>query len=116
MLRMHDDGVQNIIYLGFYYAFNMTQAVDYGTETVKKVCRDAAIHCLVADVRHLDIVVGSDGMHPGMDLCVVLLFSPGRPISLLFNLTYHLISPDDAGYRQLANRIWETKQEYNVPF
>ncbi|KAM3570790.1 hypothetical protein VYU27_007158 [Nannochloropsis oceanica] len=87
MLRMHDDGVQHIIYLGFYYAFNMTQAVDYGTERVKRVCRDAAIDCFVADVRDLDVVVGPDGLHP-----------------------------DDAGYRHLADRIWETKQEYNIPF
>jgi len=116
MLRMHDDGVQHIIYLGFYYAFNMTQAVDYGTERVKRVCRDAAIDCFVADVRDLDVVVGPDGLHPGNYICVVHLFYPRRPTSLLFNLTNRLTSPDDAGYRHLADRIWETKQEYNIPF
>ena len=71
ILRMHDDGVQHIIYLGFYYAFNMTQAADYGTESLKRVCGAAAVDCHVADVRNLNIVVGWDGMHPGTSICCV---------------------------------------------
>ena len=90
ILRMHDDGVQHIIYLGFYYAFNMTQAADYGTESLKRVCGAAAIDSHVEDERTLDIVVGWDPMHPGE---IYLRRPPTSTRPCLFSQHFDLISP-----------------------
>ncbi|TFJ84043.1 hypothetical protein NSK_005138 [Nannochloropsis salina CCMP1776] len=86
LLCMHDDGVEHVIYLGFYYAFNMTEAVDYGMEGIKRVCEGAPIDCHVADARNLSIPTGWDGIHPL-----------------------------DEGYKRLSTRIWEVKEANNIP-
>ncbi len=87
MDKMAADGVQHVVYLGWYYVANMTAPVDYGSERLKTVCAAAPLDCHVADVRNVTIVTGFDGIHP-----------------------------NDAGYKQLAWRIWETKNAYNIPF
>ncbi|MEO1339156.1 MAG: hypothetical protein AAFV29_26170 [Myxococcota bacterium] len=66
-------GLQDIIYLGYYYpkggllgADDLDEAVDYGDATLARACRLSAARCSFVDprstIRNSDIVV--DGVHP----------------------------------------------------
>ncbi len=70
---MHADGVDNVIYLGYYYTKNglflldsMEEAVDYGDWRLGQACAFSAANCTFVDprstIRDSDIIV--DGIHP----------------------------------------------------
>ncbi|WP_148863698.1 SGNH/GDSL hydrolase family protein [Marinobacter fonticola] len=70
---MHADGVDNVIYLGYYYTKNgiflldsMEEAVDYGDTSLSQACSFSAVRCQFVDPRSTindaDIIV--DGIHP----------------------------------------------------
>lgn len=70
---MDNDGVENIIYLGYYYTKNallslksLKQAVDYGNETLARACEYSTVDCTFVDPRssinNNDIII--DGIHP----------------------------------------------------
>lgn len=70
---MNDDGVENIIYLGYYYTKNallplksLKQAVDYGNNTLSRACTNSTVACTFVDPRSSivdrDIII--DGIHP----------------------------------------------------
>ena len=86
LAKMHEDGVAHVIWMGFFYIGGLEKAVDYGFEAVKTACEGAKIHCEVADLRDLQIPRGWDGLHP-----------------------------DDAGYKMLAQRIWDVKLDNEIP-
>lgn len=71
--EMNDDGVDNIIYLGYYYTKNallslksLKQAVDYGNDTLARACANSSANCTFVDPRstivNSDIII--DGIHP----------------------------------------------------
>lgn len=70
---MHADGVDNVIYLGYYYTKNgifaldsMEEAVDYGDTRLSQACSYSAANCQFVDPRAAindsDIII--DGIHP----------------------------------------------------
>jgi hypothetical protein len=86
MQSMKDDGVRNIVYVGFYYIKGFEAAVDYGNEKIQTICSRMQC-CYFVDLRTTQVEVGWDGMHPV-----------------------------ESSYHAIANRIWEIVQENNVPF
>jgi lysophospholipase L1-like esterase len=88
--NMHSDGVDNVIYLGYYYTKNglflldsMEEAIDYGDMRLSQACRNSAANCKFIDprssIRDSNIII--DGIHPNTD-----------------------------GSRKLANLIWPVLQ------
>jgi len=88
--NMHSDGVDNVIYLGYYYTKNglflldsMEEAIDYGDMRLSQACRNSAANCKFVDprssIRDSNIII--DGIHPNTD-----------------------------GSRKLANLIWPVLQ------
>lgn len=70
---MHADGVDNVIYLGYYYTKdaiffldNLEEAIDYGDVRLSQACQYSAANCQFVDPRstinNSDII--SDGIHP----------------------------------------------------
>lgn len=70
---MHADGVDNVIYLGYYHTKNgiflldsMEEAVDYGDAKLAQACSYSAANCQFVDPRSTindsDIII--DGIHP----------------------------------------------------
>jgi hypothetical protein len=70
---MHADGVDNVVYLGYYYTKNalllldsMEQAVDYGDQKLAQACSYSVANCTFVDprssIRDSDIIL--DGIHP----------------------------------------------------
>ncbi|WP_404364222.1 SGNH/GDSL hydrolase family protein [Marinobacter sp.] len=70
---MHADGVDNVVYLGYYYTKNgllwldsMEEAVDYGDYRLSQACSFSAVACQFVDprstIRDRDIII--DGIHP----------------------------------------------------
>ena len=67
---MHADGVDNVIYLGYYHTKgivdNLEEAVDYGDGKLSQACAYSAANCTFVDPRWVindsDIIV--DGIHP----------------------------------------------------
>lgn len=87
---MAADGVDNVVYLGYYYTKNallllddMEEAVDYGDLRLSQACRFSAANCTFVDprstIRDSDIIL--DGIHP-----------------------------NTSGSRKLANLIWPRLQ------
>ncbi|MAA66951.1 MAG: hypothetical protein CL581_19515 [Alteromonadaceae bacterium] len=87
---MNADGVDNVIYLGYYYTKNgiflldsMEEAVDYGDMRLSQACSNSVVHCQFVDPRSSindsDIII--DGIHP-----------------------------DTGGSRKLANLVWPKLQ------
>lgn len=87
LAQMHTDGVAHVIWMGFFYIPGLEQAVNFGTDVIRKICHEAKIDCHVADLRDLEIPRGWDGIHP--------------------------TSPE--GYQLLADRIWEVKLAHDLP-
>ena len=83
---MIQDGVKNVVYVGFFYIKGFEKAVDLGNDSIKQFCQSNP-HCYFVDLRSLPVQVGWDGMHP-------------------VEYSYHDISA----------RIWKTVQENQVPF
>ncbi len=72
LTEMHTDGVQNVVYMGYYHLFakneGLNPAVDYASEMAIDVCADAALNCYFVDTRpsfegHPEYVL-SDDLHP----------------------------------------------------
>jgi hypothetical protein len=70
---MNSDGVDNVIYLGYYYTKNalllldsMEEAVDYGDWRLGQACNYSSANCQFVDprstIRDSDIII--DGIHP----------------------------------------------------
>ena len=88
--RMDADGVDNVIYLGYYYTKNglflldsMEEAVDYGDMRLSQACRYSTANCKFIDPRSSikDSNIIFDGIHPNAE-----------------------------GSRKLANLIWPALQ------
>lgn len=73
---MHSDGVDNVIYLGYYYTKNglflldsMEEAVDYGDMRLSQACNYSAANCQFIDprstIRDSNIII--DGIHPNTE-------------------------------------------------
>ncbi len=71
--EMAADGVENVVYLGYYYTKNgllrlenMREAIDYGTPRLGQACENAVVNCTFVDPRQTivnsDIIF--DGIHP----------------------------------------------------
>ena len=71
--EVHADGVDNVIYLGYYYTKNglflldsMEEAVNYGDQKLAQACSYSAANCTFVDprssIRDSDIII--DGIHP----------------------------------------------------
>lgn len=71
--NMDADGVDNVIYLGYYYTKNglflldsMEEAVDYGDMRLSQACRNSTVNCQFIDprstIRDSNIII--DGIHP----------------------------------------------------
>ncbi|MCP4953327.1 MAG: SGNH/GDSL hydrolase family protein [Proteobacteria bacterium] len=67
---MYADGVNNVIYLGYYYTKggvdNLEEAVDYGDQTLAFACTNTAVDCAFVDPRSAinDSDIIFDGIHP----------------------------------------------------
>jgi len=81
---MREDGVENVIYSGFYHIPGFEKVIDYGTEELKKVCV-VEKGCYFTDLRNVTVSLGWDGMHPVTE-----------------------------SYHDIAKEIWKTKEHYNV--
>lgn len=42
--QLHNEGVAHVIWMGFFYLPGLNQAVDYGTQEIKKICK---VRCFV---------------------------------------------------------------------
>ena len=84
--QMRSDGVEYIIYTGVYEITGLEQAIDYGCTKIGDVCKISE-KCYFVDMRNETINTGWDGVHP-----------------------------TNEGFVKIANRIWETKLDYNIPF
>jgi lysophospholipase L1-like esterase len=71
--EMYVDGVENVIYLGYYHTKNglfhvdsLEEAVDYGDETLARACRNTIVNCEFVDPRSSinDSDIIFDGIHP----------------------------------------------------
>lgn len=71
--NMHASGVDDVIYLGYYYTKNallllddVEEAVDYGNMRLSQACANSAANCQFVDprstIRDSDIIL--DGIHP----------------------------------------------------
>lgn len=77
---------KNIIYLGFYYARGMNQAIDVGMDLLSSVCKeDHEIPCFLIDPRNFSLPLGWDGVHP-----------------------------TNEGYQRLAMAIWDTALLHDI--
>lgn len=70
---MHADGVDNVIYLGYYYTKNawvrlddLEEAIDYGDTRLSQACAYSAANCTFIDPRWVinDGDIKSDAIHP----------------------------------------------------
>ncbi|MFN3579972.1 MAG: SGNH/GDSL hydrolase family protein [Pseudomonas sp.] len=71
--EMEADGVENVIYLGYYYTKNglfrlasLKEAIDYGDQALARACANSTVNCTFVDPRssivNKDIIF--DGIHP----------------------------------------------------
>jgi hypothetical protein len=70
---MHADGVDNVIYLGYYYTKNglvaldsLEEAIDYGDMRLAQACQNSAVDCVFIDPRSTirDSDIKFDAIHP----------------------------------------------------
>lgn len=71
--EMSASGIQEVIYLGYYYtksgflrADNLEEAVDYGDTILARACRASTVSCVFVDPRNVisDSDIVRDGVHP----------------------------------------------------
>lgn len=65
--KMNNDGVKNLIYLGFYYIKNLNKAIDYGSTQIIEICSRSQLNCYFCDARNLSFSLSYDGVHPTND-------------------------------------------------
>lgn len=61
---MNNDGIKNLIYLGFYYIKNLNKAIDYGSTQIIEICSRSQLNCYFCDARNLSFPLSYDGVHP----------------------------------------------------
>ena len=70
---MDADGVDNVIYLGYYYTKNalvalddLEEAIDYGDMRLSQACQNSSVDCTFVDPRWVinDGDIKSDAIHP----------------------------------------------------
>jgi len=83
--RMGERGVENIIYLGFYYLPELRGVIDRGSEQIKRYCKESRTTCFFVDPRNETIGLGWDGLHPNAQ-----------------------------SFERLAQFIWNTKLNHNI--
>lgn len=84
--KMIEDNVDQVIYLGFYYAKGLNRAVDIGMEKLKEICQeDGDLPCFLVDPRNYSLSLGWDGVHPTSE-----------------------------GYLRLATGIWDTVIAHDI--
>lgn len=86
MSKMRTDGVQSILYSGFYHIPGFDKTIDYAVLRLQEVCRPEDA-CYFVDLRNVTVHLGWDGMHPVTE-----------------------------SYHDIAKRIWETATNYNITF
>jgi lysophospholipase L1-like esterase len=91
--KMDEDGIEHVIYLGFYYIPGLEQAVDYGSEKMSAVCEAATVGCHFADPRWRD----------------------GKGFNSEGHLAGDGVHPTDEGYEKLAEIIWAVHLDHDVP-
>lgn len=72
--KMYYDGVDNVIYLGYYYTSdtwlmyldNLEEAIDYGDAKLAQACANSAVNCTFIDPRWVinDGDIKTDAIHP----------------------------------------------------
>jgi len=72
--NMHADGVDNVIYQGYYYTKNtwllrlddLEEAIDYGDAKLSLACQNSSVNCTFIDPRFVvnDGDIKSDAIHP----------------------------------------------------
>lgn len=84
----HKDGIQYVLYLGFYYLKGLEEAADYAAPLMNQTCANATIDCHYIDPRAniTSSMIGPDGLHP-----------------------------TEEGYKILAELIWNVKTANNIP-
>ena len=92
--KAHADGVQRVLYLGFYYLPGLEKAADAANPQIAAVCANASVECHFVDPRYnattgtglpTPQMLGPDGLHPTTE-----------------------------GYKILAQMIWDTALRYNI--
>jgi len=91
----YQDGVERVVYLGFYYLKGLEKAADYADPMMASICETATIDCVFVDPRY-NATTGKGLQTPQM------LGSDG-------------IHPTDAGYKILAEMIWQAWQNSTIP-
>lgn len=70
---IHASGVNNVVYLGYYYtkagllgANDLDEAVDYGDKILASACKNSTVNCSFVDPRPVinSSDIKSDGVHP----------------------------------------------------
>ena len=85
---MKEDGVQNVVYMGFYYIFDFQPVIDRGAEIISTVCEAAPLNCVFADARNLTFAKSWDGVHPmedGYEMLGQLILDTARNHSIFTN-------------------------------
>ena len=82
--EMRKDGVQNIIYVGFYNNSTLNTAIHYGSNKLLEVCKPK-YHCYFVDLRYLYVPTTIDNIHPNLQ-----------------------------GYNVILKAIQQTIQKYNI--
>ena len=91
----YQDGVYNILYLGFYYLPGLDRAADYANPALAEICKNATVNCHFIDPRYnattgtglpTPAMLGPDGLHPNED-----------------------------GYKLLASMIWNVSVNHSIP-
>jgi hypothetical protein len=62
--EMKDLGVGQVIYLGNYYLDGNQAIVDYGTNILMNICKQAPLHVHFVDVRQFTIPLKENDIHP----------------------------------------------------
>lgn len=92
--KAYADGVQHVVYLGFYHLKGLEDAADYADTTMALICDEAPVECHFVDPRYnattgtglqTPEMLGDDGLHP---------------------------TPE--GYKILAQLVWDTAIQYNI--
>ena len=69
---MLEDGVQNVVYLGFYHptgwSSGLSGSVDFGMDLIIDACENSEMNCILVDPREAfsarNDLVSWDGIHP----------------------------------------------------
>lgn len=85
--QMKADGVESVIFLGYYDIQGLRLALNWGTRKMRNVCEAAPLKCIYVDPKDTRIEISEDGLHPTAN-----------------------------GYNTLANLIWKAKNQNNIPF